>query len=319
MAQTIYSLKESKMHIKTVFTIISAVFLLLTTSCQKEIITPAGSGANLVLKFKFDPTQARLGSNGQPAGVAVGNAGQDPNFNSMSAHYAELAPTATTLLGAGAVIYKAPETTAGGASAIDFSQAKLAGNNEIFLTIPLSSIAAGSYEWLRLSLAYQNFDAKIYIDTTVSGVVIKDEFPVTMAGFIGFNSYIKTLKIKDNTLAVNSNKLQGFWAAETKVTAAGTTFTSIESGQAPAGATTVPNPIFATSPVPAGSCVVTGAFAGGKLSITGQETSDVVVEVSISTNKSFEWKEVIVDGKWQPSKGEALVDMGIRGMIPRRL
>ncbi len=307
------------MRIKTFSIILAASVALFTTSCQKEVNNPAGTGANLVLKFKFDSTQARLGNTGQPATVAAGNAAQNPSFNAMSAHYAELAPSAITLLGGGAVIYKAPETTIGGASAIDFAQAKLAGNNGVFLTIPISSIAADDYEYLRLSLAYQNFDAKLYIDTTVSGVVIKDEFPVTMAGFIGFNTYIKSVQIKNNTLNVNSNKLQGFWAAEGNVSVGGTTYTTVESGQAPAGATTVPNPLFASSPVPAGSCVVTGAFAGGKLTITGQETADVVIEVSLSINKSFEWKEVVVDGKWQPAKGENVVDMGIRGMVPRRL
>jgi hypothetical protein len=67
---------------------------------------------------------------------------------------------------------------------------------------------------------------------------------------------------------------------------------------------------------------VTAAFvngAGNKLVITGNETSDIVVEVSLSTNKSFEWTEVVADGKWEPSKGEQVVDMGIRGMVPRIL
>jgi hypothetical protein len=43
----------------------------------------------------------------------------------------------------------------------------------------------------------------------------------------------------------------------------------------------------------------------------------VVVEVSLSTNKSFEWKEIINNGKWDILKGEQVVDMGIRGMKPR--
>jgi hypothetical protein len=38
--------------------------------------------------------------------------------------------------------------------------------------------------------------------------------------------------------------------------------------------------------------------------------------VSISTNKSFEWNEVVNDGKWEPAKGENVVDMGIRGIKP---
>src|SRR5690606_37668777 len=86
-------------------------------------------------------------------------------------------------------------------------------------------------------------------------------------------------------------------------------------GQAPAGATTVPNPIAATSPIPAGSCVVTGQFANN-LVITGDETDDIVITLSLSVNDSFEWQEVSVDGKFEPSIGEHVIDMGLRGLIP---
>ena len=88
------------------------------------------------------------------------------------------------------------------------------------------------------------------------------------------------------------------------------------SGQAPEGATTVPNPLFSTSPIPQGSCVVTGKFSNNMI-ITGNEESDVVVELSLSINHSFEWTEVTSDGKYEPSIGEQVVDMGLRGLIPR--
>ena len=156
----------------------------------------------------------------------------------------------------------------------------------------------------------------------VSGITIKQEFPGTGAGFIGYNTYIKNLTIKNQTLAINANKAQGFWGFETSVNYMGITYPFTSSGQAPPGATTVPNPIFATSPIPAGSCVVTAAFVNSptnKLKITGSETSDIVIEVSLSTNKSFEWIDIVPDGRWEPSKGESVVDMGIRGMIPRVL
>jgi hypothetical protein len=51
----------------------------------------------------------------------------------------------------------------------------------------------------------------------------------------------------------------------------------------------------------AGSCVVTGRFAHQQdLPITGNETSDVVITVSLSTNKSFEWKDKNGDHLYQP-------------------
>ena len=38
------------------------------------------------------------------------------------------------------------------------------------------------------------------------------------------------------------------------------------------------------------------------LKITGKETSNIIVEISLSINKSFEWTEVINDGKRAPAK-----------------
>ena len=138
----------------------------------------------------------------------------------------------------------------------------------------------------------------------------------TVASFIGFNSYIKSHTIKSQVVNVNANKSQGYWGFESSLNVGGTTTPVVSTGQGPAGGTTVVNPLFATSPVTQGSCVVTAAFNAGKLKITGTETKDIVVEISLSTNKSFEWKEIVNNGKWDPLKGEQVVDMGIRGMIP---
>ncbi len=289
--------------------------IFVFVSCKKE--QNNSSGPNLVLKFKFDPTQARLNNLGQPQAMPAGHAGQSPTFNKMSAHYVELTPTALTAIGGGAVLYRAPETTSGGSTAIDFDKSKFAGNNETFFTIPIKNITPGDYEWLRISLAYQNYDVKYYIDTVISGITIQQEFPGTVASFIGFNTYIKNYTIKNQNVAVNANKKQGYWGFETVVNFGGINYPYNATGQAPDGATTVVNPLFATSPIQAGSCLVTGSFTPGKLKITGNETHDVVIEVSLSVNNSFEWIEVVNDGKWAPSKGEAVVDMGIRGMIPK--
>ena len=297
-------------------TILPALLLIFfISSCKKEKGT--AHEPTLVLKFKFDPAQVRLNNIGQPQPMPTGHAGQSPTFNKMSAHYVELTPTALTALGSGAVLYRAPETTIGGSNAIDFDKSKFAGNNETFFSIPLKDIAPGDYEWLRISLAYQNYDVKYYIDTVISGITIQQEFPGTVASFIGFNTYIKNYSIKNQSVTVNANKKQGYWGFETVVNFGGVNYPYNATGQAPDGATTVVNPLFATSPIPPGSCLVTAAFMPGKLKITGNETSDVIIEVSLSINNSFEWVEVVNDGKWAPSKGEAVVDMGIRGMIPK--
>ncbi|SCY58068.1 hypothetical protein [Flavobacterium caeni] len=262
---------------------------------------PSTSEPSLVVKFKFDKDQVRLNNIGQPSAVASGNAGVSPDFNAISAHYFELAPNAMTQLGQGAVLYHAPETTMGGSNAIDFSQAKIVGEGETFLRIPLKDIAAGSYEWVRVSLAYQNYN----IPVRASGV----DYEGTLASFVGYNTYIGTHEIGNSIFPVNANRLQGYWAF------ALADYPYSVEGQAPAGATTVPNPIASTSPIPAGSCVVTGRFANN-LTITGNETKDVVVTLSLSVNKSFEWQEVVFDGKYEPAQGETVVDMGLRGLIP---
>ena len=107
---------------------------------------------------------------------------------------------------------------------------------------------------------------------------------------MGFNTYLTTVKPRDKTMAVNDDKKQGFWAFETNLSAPYSAYNQIYSGDAPAGATTVVNPLFATSPIPAGSCVVTGKFSK-PLVVTGNETGDVTVTLSFSINKSFEWKD----------------------------
>ena len=313
---------------KIILNLSFAVLAFCSIGCKKEvsdnptppIITnppaPVVSKANLVFKFKFDSTQVRLNNIGQPSTIPAGNAAQSPSFNSMSAHYLELAPSAFTALGTGQILYKAEQTDVAGETAIEFEKAKFAGNNEVFYSMPIKDIKPGDYEWLRLSLAYQNYDIKFRVDTTIRGFAINQDLTGTVASFIGFNTYIKSHTIKTQALTVNDNRKQGYWAVETAVSAYGMTDTLTASGQAPDGATTVVNPLFASSPIPAGSCVVTAAFAPGKLTITGTEANDIVIEVSLSTNKSFEWQEIIQNGKWDPVKGEPVVDMGVRGMIP---
>lgn len=128
---------------------------LLLQSCNKKIgsTDPPGNTISVNFIFTFDSTQARLNNLGGAASMPAGNAGQSPRFHAISAHYVELTKDQFTGLGAGAVLYKAAEVTTGGAKAIDFSKAKLTGNNEVFLAVPLSNLPAGTYNWLRVSLA----------------------------------------------------------------------------------------------------------------------------------------------------------------------
>lgn len=286
--------------------VIILIASIVFSSCKKDKDQPTPKEPMLVFRFKFDPTQQRLDNFGNPSTVPSNHGAQSPSFNKMSAHYIELAPGEFTPLGSGAVVFHHDETNAGGAHAIDFSKSVLAGNNQTFFSIPLKNVAAGNYQYLRVSLAYQNYD----IQMRVAG----SDITGTLASFIGYNTYISSFKIKDSTIVLNANRRQGYWAFE--IHDFGFPLPQyVSSGLAPEGATTVPNPLSGTSPIPAGSCVVTGAFAS-PLAITGSETDDIIITVSLSTNNSFEWVENSTAGFFEPADGDTVVDMGIRGLIP---
>lgn len=294
--------------------IILLAFVLLLLGCSKDEDTtpqpdPTPAAPKLILKFRFDSTQERLNNLGQLAPIPSGHGAQSPRFNAMSAHYVEFTRDIFTPLGAGAVAYHAPETAVGGATAIDFAQSVKVGDGGTFFSMPLADLDTGVYNWLRVSLAYQNYDIRFRYTDDVFGVF---DLSGTVASFIGYNTYLTSFPVNEQTVTVNGNRAQGYWAFEVNDPPIPLPVTS---GQAPPGATTVVNPLFATSPIPQGSCVVTGQFAQ-PLHITGGETSDVVVIVSLSTNNSFEWTDAAGNNIYEPAAGDTVVDMGIRGMIP---
>lgn len=316
-----------------------ALLALVFASCTK--------GTNeryLILKFKFDPTQERLNDTGGIATIPQGNAAQSPAFNYISAHYAELSPSATTPLGSGTILYKAPEFMSSSDTGIDFSKSVVVKEGEAFLSIPLTSIKPGTYEWLRLSLAYQNYDVTYKLDTVINsfvlngvqypGSIFSGNYIGTIASFIGFKTYFDngyTIKSQKVSLS-NQFRKQGYWGFETSLGTNSIYYPAVtKTGQAPTGATTVVNPLFATSPIPQGSCVVTAAINGVKYSkdgfvdplimikplvITGAETESIILECSLSTNNSFEWRDNNGNNMWDPLKGEQVINMGIRGMKP---
>jgi hypothetical protein len=263
-------------------------------SCETTV---DNSGPKLIVKLHFDPNQPRLDNFGNPASLPATHSAQSPTFHAMSAHYIELAQTQYTQLGDGEIIYMGAETTAGGSNAVNFDQAIVKGDNQTFVEIPLSSISPDTYNWLRVSLTYQNFD----IDYRVSGMDLTGR----LASFVGYNTYITNYVIQNESVTLNQNKLQGYWGFET--------LGLVYEGQATA--TTVPNPLSATSPVPAGSCVVTGDF-DIPFTLTGNETDDIILTLNLSTNQSFEWYDDNQNGIYEPNDGDYPVDMGLRGLEP---
>ena len=286
--------------------------------------TATGIGPRLIFKFKFDSTQVRLDNFGNPSPtIPAGHGAYSPIFNQMAAHYIELAPTDFDSLGKGKILYHATETALGGTTAIQFSKSVVVRENVVFYSTPLSQVTPGAYKWLRLSLSYQNYDIP-YKANAIPGNHIGNG---TIASFVGYKTYVTKYKIKDQDYipsasvgGPNVNHPQGYWGFETFIPGYG--YWKAD-GQAPAGSTTVVNPNFANSPIPAGSCVVTAQFTDMSsvnqlLTITGAETQDIIITVSLSTNKSFEWIEVgTPDGYYQPENGEVPVDMGIRGLTPK--
>lgn len=304
-----------------------------TTNNEPPAVDTTSAEPKLIFKFKFDPTQDRYDSFGNlKNNLDAGNAGQNPTFNAMVGHYIELTKDYLVKVGDGEVIYHAPEVTQNGETGIDHSKSILARDNQAFFSIPLKKITPGEYEFVRISVGYQNYNVKLHYDTTFNANYLGTNYTITadelldatVASFIGYNTYIKSFTIQDTSIAVNGFKKQGFWGGREKGTIPfrdknsglkvyDYNFNYTTTGQG-AGATTVPNPLFATSPIPSGSCLVTGSFEGKKLKITGNETKDIVVIASFSTNKSFEWKDLNGNGLWDPTKGEYVVDMGVRGL-----
>lgn len=287
---------------------ILVIFSACNKDDDKEEDNNTSSGEpELIFKVKVDGNQERLDNTGQPSTIPDGHAAQTPDFNLISAHYIELTPNAFVQVGDGAVVYHAPETDAGGNTAIDFSKSKLVKDGEIMFKLPLSEVDPGIYEFARVSVAYQNYD----VDFRANDM----DFKATLASFVGYNTYIESHKVNELEDEVNGNKLQGYWAWETHPNQ----FMQnpiMETGQAPG--VTVPNPLSGSSPIPAGSCLVTGEF-DEKLTISGEETSDVVVEISFSINNSFEWEDINENGKFEPLDDEKVVDMGLRGLKARKL
>jgi hypothetical protein len=282
---------------------ILSIFVL--SACRSEEEVPS-----LVFRMIVDSTQTRLNNFGQPAQIPSNHRAQSPKMNRIAIHYIELISSPYTPLGEGEIIYQSASTTKGGSIAIDFEKLPFTQHGIDFLAIPLSEIKPGEYSWIRVSLAYQNYDIQFraYLPQLSSHF----NGTGTVASFVGYNQYIEESTVKSLSLSVYGNRRQGYWGFEAQIPGLAPT---LSSGLAPAGATTVPNPLFDKSPIPQGSCVVTGVFSG-TLKIDSNATKSMVIELRFSTQNSFEWRENGNNNTFDPLEGDTVVDMGIRGLIP---
>lgn len=279
--------------------------------------TPEGPQLNIT--FIMDSNAERLDNLGNPAPLPMGNAGQDPDFEILGLHFIGLYQDQFTPYDDGVTLFTSPTTEAGGSTAIDFEQELFLTPSQNQISIPLSFVTPGTYEYFRSSIGYQ----KYRVTYNLSGASNDPDWPdgisddvdvdATIASFLGFNTFIRNYTLDSQFVVVNANKLQGYFGLESSGTVAGFNFNEVTEGDAPQ--TTVPNPIDATSPVPEGSCVVTGQFPTA-LVIPENPTEDINIQIVISTNQSFEWEDTNGNGKYEPLLGEQVVDMGTRGVFP---
>ncbi|MGB1216542.1 MAG: hypothetical protein ACPG5P_01630 [Saprospiraceae bacterium] len=299
-----------------------AIFIFSFTSCEEDSPNNNNNGAKVKFKFVFDENQTRLNNIGLPATIPNGNATQTPDFHALSVHFIELAPQALTPMESGMVVHNGVRTSAGGADAVDFDQALVSGENEVFLEIPISDFTPGTYEWARTSITYQNYTIDYNVinapfDPNICG---GSEQSGTIASFLGYNTYITDTQVKNQSISVNDDKTQGFWAFETDLGGVCAQFNQVNSGEAPAGATTVVNPFAAALNIPPNSCIIVGEF-DTPLQITGNETEDITVTLSYSIKESLEWIDNTPNGLLDidlanPANSDIIVDMGLRGLLP---
>lgn len=301
----------------------SVILVLSFSGCKEDPVDPIDpTGPMLKLKYKFDANQERLNNIGLPATLPAGHAAQTPEFKGLSTHFIEIVPNMWTPYKSGEELYQGAEVNTNTSNfhnfdtAIDFDQAIVSDEDEIFHEIPLKAIIPNTYQHVRASVAYQNYDIKYNIlNIPFVGNLLNQNG--TVASFLGYFMHLNNVQPRNQELAINADKLQGFWAFETDLTAPYQTYNQLLSGEPdPAlNATTVVNP-FPTS-IPPGTCVVSGSF-DAPLVITGNETEDITVTLSFSINNSLEWIDTNGNGEldldFDGNSLEPIVDMGLRGL-----
>ena len=302
--------------IKVIIYISIGLFLL---SCNDDT-TSNQTTPMLNITFIMDADADRLDNFGNPVSVSSGNAGQNPDFETLGIHFIGLYPDKFTSYENGTTVFLSPTTEEGGIAAIDFESELFLTETDNELSVPLSDINSGTYEYFRSSIGFQKYDITYNLSGASSNNPnwpsgISDDIDVdgTLASFLGYNTFIKDYMLKNQSVEVNANKLQGYFGLESNGEIVGFQFNELTEGDAPQ--TTVPNPIDATSPIPNGSCVVTGKFPEA-LTIPENPIEDINIQVIISINNSFEWKDNNGNGKYEPLLGEQVVDMGTRGVFP---
>lgn len=305
-------------RIRFYFFLFSVPLCFVIFSCKKDV--KSFTYAHFDLQFSGD--QERLNDTGGPAIVPAGHAAQTPVMNGMSVNYIELSTDSLMPYKGGAIIYKAPETFSGGQLSINFDSAVVASTGEDFYRVNINKIMPGTYRYVRVSVAHQDCSLTFNLRNIPTVGDLFDQNG-NLAAFTGYRTYIGKLTILGLSINVYADKEQGYWAFATGLTGTNNAYNAIYTGQCAPGATTVVNPISLTSPIPAGSGVVTGKFTE-PLIITGEEADDtnaedLFIHLSFSVNQSFEWNDTDGNGQWDIDAAsseatEQVTDTGVRGL-----
>lgn len=322
-----------------------ALFLLLVS-----LFTACTKGTNeryLILKFQFTDT---LPSYNDTGGIYTdfqrqidGVEGLTPLFNKISAHQIILLRD-SSLASEPGLYYEGEESfTRRGfdSMGIDYSNATFVKEGENFLTIPLSTIKPGSYEYLKVEFSYQNVNIPFKLDTLVQsfrdpitqvqypGAYFNGVYAANIASFLGYNTFISNgYSINSYFQKMDSQYLsRGFYAFETQLGSNGINYPAwTETRRSNVAAVNMlhkyqPNidkytytiaPIHTSKYNKNGDFIVTQT----PLVITGAETESVIINCQLSTYKCFEWQERNGNKIWEPFKGEPIHKVGFRGMKP---
>ena len=298
----------------------------------------------LILKFKFNDTLAPLNDTGGLYVMPNGNAAQTPVYNNIAANYVALSADSTfTNMALVYGTYLNDTTT----NFVNYKNLVKVKDGEAFVSISLASIKPGTYNWLRVSIAYQNFDIKFRLDSNVAsfsqngvqypGAIFNGDYIGTIAAFSAFSTFVD-----ENGYIINEHKVpaynqyigNGVWALETHLGTGGIYYPSDYLNITGRANTTSVNPLWATrnSPTPKRSAVLTAnlnsiqydkygvkppAIAIAPLTITGAETESIIIECELLNKNSFEWQNGLgINVGWEPHKGEPIFDYGVRGMRP---
>ncbi len=289
--------------------------LFLMTGCRKQ------NSARVYFKIKFDPLQERLNSSGIVAGIGSGNAAQTPLMNTAGIEALEILRNAQAQPKDITTLFSVSTTTSGGNPATDYSKLIMVKDGDTFLSVPISNISPGKYEWLRIAIPFQNFDIRFNMLNVPFIGDLPDE-RATLASFISSENYITKYKIWEKEDVVNGNKKRGYWSLETRLNPAYNSLNTIFRGYITDNTITFVNPIVKAATSTNASSFITGKL-DTPLSITGSETEDITIVLTLSINNMFEWEENINrNGKWdintqgtggQP-QAEKIKDLGFRSL-----